>query len=170
MVEHPLPGGFVNHVVRVGDTVRRSRAGETVRRSSGDRAEFVHRLLQHFERHGWPGAPRLLGVDERGREVLTFVEGHVAWRSPTDRVSSTESLAGVARLVRQFHDLTAGAPLAGDGEVVCHNDLSPSNTVYRGGGEGPLLPVAFIDWDIAARRASTTWRTCAGSTSTWARR
>ncbi|MEV4705144.1 phosphotransferase [Actinoplanes sp. NPDC049316] len=28
---------------------------------------------------------------------------------------------------------------------MCHNDLSPKNTVYRGG-----LPVAFIDWDIAA--------------------
>jgi aminoglycoside phosphotransferase (APT) family kinase protein len=33
--------------------------------------------------------------------------------------------------------------------VVCHNDLSPKNTVYRDSGSG-LRPVAFIDWDIAA--------------------
>jgi aminoglycoside phosphotransferase (APT) family kinase protein len=51
----------------------------------------------------------------------------------------------VARLVRQFHDLTAGTDLAAGGEVVCHNDLSPKNTVYR-----ESLPVAFVDWDIAA--------------------
>lgn len=140
MVEIPLPGGFVNRVVRVGDTVRRDR---------GDRADFVHRLLRHFDQHGWTGAPQLLGVDEQQREVLTFVDGYVAWQSPTDRVSSDESLAHVARLVRQFHDLTAGTPLAGDQEVVCHNDLSPKNTVYRDDG-GDLLPVAFLDWDIAA--------------------
>ncbi len=64
-------------------------------------------------------------------------------------VSSDESLATVARLVREFHDLTAGTPLAGDQEVVCHNDLSPKNTVYRLCG-GELRPAAFIDWDLAA--------------------
>jgi aminoglycoside phosphotransferase (APT) family kinase protein len=95
------------------------------------------------------GAPRLVGVDRQGREVLTFIDGYVAWRSPTDGVSSIESLTDVARLVRQFHDLTAGTSLARDQEVVCHNDLSPKNTVYRDGGEG-MRPVVFLDWDIAA--------------------
>jgi hypothetical protein len=33
--------------------------------------------------------------------------------------------------------------------VVCHNDLSPRNTVYRDDGAG-LAPLAFIDWDLAA--------------------
>ena len=136
-----MPGGFVNRVIRVGDTVRREL---------GERAEFVHRLLRHFEHHGWAGAPRLLGVDGHGREILTFLDGYVPWQSPTRRVDSTESLVRVAQLVRQFHDLTAGTPLADDQEVVCHNDLSPKNTVYREGGGGLLLPVAFLDWDIAA--------------------
>jgi len=139
VAERLLPGGFVNRVVRVGDTVRRN---------PGDRAEFVHELLRHFEARGWAGAPRLLGVDGQGREIVTFVDGYVAWRSPTDGVDSTGSLTAVARLVRQFHDLTAGTPLAGGQEVVCHNDLSPKNTVYRDGGEG-MRPVAFLDWDLA---------------------
>ncbi|MEU6512405.1 phosphotransferase [Streptomyces sp. NPDC046942] len=64
-------------------------------------------------------------------------------------MSSDESLVAVARLVREFHDLTAGTALAGEHEVVCHNDLSPKNTVYRL-GSGSLRPVAFIDWDLAA--------------------
>ncbi len=125
----------MNEVVRVGDTVRRAPAGE-----------FVHRVLGHLDE--WPGAPRLLGADSRGREVLEFLDGHVAWepRQPA-AVTSDASLVRVARLVREFHDLTAG--LAGDEEVVCHNDLSPKNTVYRDLGEG-LRPVAFIDWDGAA--------------------
>jgi phosphotransferase family enzyme len=138
--ERLLPGGFVNAVVRVGDTVRRPAATDS----------FVGELLRHLERCGWPGAPRYLGIDERGREAFTFIEGHVAWEpaQPAD-TGSEESLIAVSRLVRQFHDLTAGTALAGGHEVVCHNDLSPKNTVYRDVGRG-LRPVAFIDWDLAA--------------------
>lgn len=140
-VELPLPGGFVNDVVRVGDTVRRQ---------PGSRAGFVRELFGLLERAGWTGAPRFLGVDERAREILTFLDGHVAWEpEQPPEVGSEQSLAAVATLVRQFHDLTAGTPLAAGSEVVCHNDLSPKNTVYRDQGAG-LRPVAFIDWDIAA--------------------
>ncbi|MGW7542324.1 phosphotransferase [Streptomyces sp. NPDC054770] len=139
MPESSLPGGFVNAVVRVGDTVRRPAA-----------AKFVGDLLRLLEASGWGGAPRYLGVDDKGREVLGFLDGHVAWepRQPA-AVSSDESLVTVARLVREFHDLTADTPLAGDQEVVCHNDLSPRNTVYQP-CSGELRPVAFIDWDLAA--------------------
>jgi aminoglycoside phosphotransferase (APT) family kinase protein len=37
-----------------------------------------------------------------------------------------------------------GAPRTG--EVICHNDLSPDNTVFHPAGD----PRAFIDWDLAA--------------------
>ncbi|WP_227997131.1 phosphotransferase family protein [Nocardia australiensis] len=141
MTELPLPGGAVNGPVRVGDTVRRR---------GGPQSEFVRRLLDHFERQGWSGAPRGLGVDDQGRDVLTFVDGYVAWRRPRPReVDSVDCVAAVARLVRQFHDLTAGTGLTSGQEVVCHNDLAPNNTVYRRRGSG-VRPVAFIDWDLAA--------------------
>jgi hypothetical protein len=139
MTEEPLQGGFVNVVVRVGDTVRRQ---------PGERAGFVHELLRHFEAQEWPGAPRFLGIDDEGREMLSYVDGYVAWNTPRNpATTSLESLSSIGRLVREFHDLTAGTPLAGDQEVVCHNDLSPKNTVYAGGG---AQAIAFIDWDIAA--------------------
>jgi hypothetical protein len=141
MPEVSLPGGHVNAVVRVGDTVRRAPS---------ERGGFVHALLRHLERRGWGGAPRFLGMDEAGREVLGYLDGHVAWEPPQPaEVTSDASLARVAELVRELHDLTAGSSLAGDQEVVCHNDLSPRNTVYHDTGRG-LRPVAFIDWDIAA--------------------
>lgn len=141
MTESSLPGGFVNAVVRVGETVRRPASARTT---------FVGDLLRLLEANGWSGAPRYLGVDDEGREVLGYLDGHVAWEPQQPAaVTSDESLVTVARLVREFHDLTAGTPLAGDQEVVCHNDLSPRNTVYRP-SRGELRPTAFIDWDLAA--------------------
>jgi aminoglycoside phosphotransferase (APT) family kinase protein len=141
VTEQPLPGGFVTPVVRVGNTVRRAPPEDP---------GFVRALLGWFERHGWDGAPRYLGTDELGREVLSFIDGHVAWGpDQPPSVTSDASLARLAVLVREFHDMTAGTALAAGGEVVCHNDLSPKNTVYQGDGNG-LMPVAIIDWDIAA--------------------
>jgi hypothetical protein len=133
--EVELPGGFVNTVVRRGDVVLREPAGE-----------FVHELLRALD--GWGGAPRFLGVHADGRERLSFVDGYVAWERPwKPAVTSVDTLRSVGRLVREFHDLTTGTALAGDQEVVCHNDLSPKNTVYA---EDAYRAIAFIDWDIAA--------------------
>jgi tRNA A-37 threonylcarbamoyl transferase component Bud32 len=141
MAEVGLPGGYMTGPVRVGNTVRRRPAA---------RADFVHRLLRLLEDAGWPGAPRFLGVDEAGREMVSYVDGHAAWEPQQPAgVSSTASLRRVGELVREFHDLTAATDLAGSLEVVCHNDLSPRNTIYRDCGPG-MRPVAFIDWDLAA--------------------
>ncbi len=131
-----LPGGFVNTVVRRGDVVLRK---------PGERAGFVHELLTLLD--GWSGSPRFLGVED-GLEQLSFIDGYVAWERPwKDAVTSAGALRSVGRLVREFHDLTAGTSLAGDQEVVCHNDLSPKNTVYTADG---TRAIALIDWDIAA--------------------
>jgi Phosphotransferase enzyme family len=133
--EEVLAGGFVTAVVRVGDTVRRSAA-----------PLFVRRLLTFLAERGWSGAPRWLGVDERGRDVLSYLAGDVPWRAEQQHdVRTRAALGQVATLVRELHDLTAGTELSEGGEVVCHNDLSPRNTIYR-----ERLPVAFLDWDIAA--------------------
>lgn len=91
------------------------RVGDTARRPPPERADFVHALLGHLERQGWSGAPRYLGLDDRDREVLTYVAGHGPW-SPGEpaKVSSADTLRAVGALVRELHDLTAGTVLAGD--------------------------------------------------------
>src|SRR5205807_1326107 len=51
-------------VVRIGNAVHRPvRAWTTT----------VHAVLRHLERAGFPEAPRVLGFDDRGREVLSYL-------------------------------------------------------------------------------------------------
>jgi hypothetical protein len=110
-----------------------------------------------LEEHEFEGAPRVIGFDEQGREVLTFIEGMTDSSGGPAWVWSERALLAVARLIRRFHDLSRGfGPTAEShwqfmvgaprvGEVICHNDLAPFNAVYRDGA-----PIAFFDWDLAA--------------------
>lgn len=132
--EIPLTGGRITAgVVRIGDTVRRPRGGN---------AEFASRLLKHLDGVGFKGAPRYLGVDAEGRDVLSFlpgdVPGELGWHED-------EVLAAAGRLIRHYHDATASFAGRGPAEIVCHNDLSPCNFVFRAG-----QPAAMIDFDAAA--------------------
>jgi hypothetical protein len=120
------------------------RIGETVRRPLGQNYEFVHALLRHFEAVGFEGAPRLLGIDEHGREILTFIEGEV-YAGPVT-ILTNRQLASAGRLIRGFNEATAGTVLAAGEEVVCHGDLGQHNIVFRGDEA-----VAIIDWDDDVR-------------------
>ena len=137
---------------------------------------FVRDLLRVLEEAGWAGAPRFLGMDEEGREVLSWIDGHVPWSGIDEPPSVYDegSVARVAQLARELHDLTADSPLADGGDVVCHNDLSLKNTVYRETVEnGHVIwrPVAFVDWDLAAPGlrihdvAHIAWQWAANTTS-----
>ena len=47
--------------------------GDTVRRSVGPWSKASHAVLKHLERVGFDGAPRFLGIDAQGREVLSYL-------------------------------------------------------------------------------------------------
>lgn len=142
--EIPLQGGDVTDgVVRVGDTVRRPAKEST---------PAVHALLRHLEAAGFGGAPRVLGFDALGREILTYLPGATG---VTVESVSDEALVALARLLREYHDATAGFPLHSGGwgggsnvdappEVIGHCDLTPANVVCADG-----VPYAMIDFDQA---------------------
>jgi Phosphotransferase enzyme family len=143
----PLRGGNVSSgVVRIGNTVRRP---------AGPWTPAVHALLSHLDAAGFQGAPRPMGLDERGREVLSFIPGAVAWPDNVHLLGGDDQLRRVARLIREFHDAVEGFHPPADAEwqtlipaegtgIIAHHDLAPWNLVI---GEQQW---AFIDWDSAA--------------------
>jgi hypothetical protein len=154
LTEEPLLGGDVTEgVVRVGDTVRRP---------VNPQSAAIHAYLYHLEQAGFLEAPRFLGVDGRGREVLTYIEGEIGGR-PLYRWSGGEDvLVAIARFQRRMHDCSLGftlpagvewrKPLRIDGvppafeapELIGHNDMTPENLIFRDG-----VPVGIIDFDLA---------------------
>ncbi|MGP4113306.1 GNAT family N-acetyltransferase [Streptomyces sp. 4N509B] len=151
--EEPLTGGNVSAgVVRVGDTVRRP---------AGPWTPAVHALLDHLHRAGFSAAPRPLGLDEQGREVLGYAPGEPLWPDPERfaYLAPPERLARLGRLIRDFHDAVAdfvpppdarwrplmAAPADEDGEIIAHHDLAPWNLV----ADGPDGAWVVIDWDTA---------------------
>ncbi|WP_198153713.1 aminoglycoside phosphotransferase family protein [Catenuloplanes japonicus] len=139
-----LQDGPHRRVVRVGDTVRRPMLAW-----SG----AIHELLRHLEAVGFPASPRVLGIDDQGREVLTYLDGD-SGPDGWDRVVDERGLAAMARLLRDYHDAVrdfrpsarwaSGADRVGTDQIVCHGDFGPWNLVWRG-----PEPVGILDWDYA---------------------
>ena len=148
MTEHEveLTGGNINSGVM--------RAGNTVRRATSPASPAVHPLLQHLEYKGFAGSPRFLGIDEQGREILSYLDGETGILD--SNWQDDEALVAAARLLRHYHDATIDFvgrddlpwayryPEASRHEVICHNDFAPYNFVYRDG-----IPCAMIDFDLA---------------------
>jgi hypothetical protein len=152
LTEVPLVGdGVTQGIVRIGDTVRRP-----LRPFSAT----VQAYLAHLHRAGFSDAPVPLGVDEEGREVLSYVPGDVPREPLPPECAREEVLVGVADLVRRLADaagswvipddavwgvLPAGAAPVTEGmELVGHGDYCPGNIVFRHG-----RPAALIDFDLA---------------------
>jgi hypothetical protein len=147
--ERRLAGGFDGGAVRVGDTVRRA---------PGPWTPAVHALLRHLEAAGFDRAPRALGFDEQGREMLSFLPGSVvgAARPWPAWVHGDDALRQVAGWLREFHATVAtfvpppdavwrGGGTWRPGLIVGHNDAAPYNAAWD---DGRLT--GFFDWDLAA--------------------
>jgi hypothetical protein len=150
-----LRGGYTNDgkVVRVGDTVRRPWRATSPATGA---------LLDHLQASGFDGAPRFLGRDEDGREVLSYVAGEAAIEPHPPWALSDEALVGVARLLRAFHDAVASfdpspyawphaVPARFRGGTISHNDPNLDNVVFVAGEA-----VALIDFDLASP-GSAVW-------------
>ena len=125
------------------------RVGDTVRRPTYPWSPAVHGLLKHLEGVGFP-APRFLGIDDQGREILSYLDGASGpdgWSAVVDEAG----LAAFARFLREYHEAVRGYrpadsrwAFAGEGEIICHGDWGPWNAVWRG-----TEPIGMLDWDYA---------------------
>lgn len=142
-----LQGGRKNKITRSKDTVRRP---------SGFWTKSVHALLNHVRAEGFLGAPKPLGFDADGNEILTFMDGEVSNYPLSPAASSIEALTTAGQLLRSYHDATVSfledkkesyswmLPPHDPAEVICHGDYAPYNVVLHGNSA-----VAIIDFDTA---------------------
>jgi len=162
-LEVPLLGGDVSDGI-----VRR---GETVRRPRGPHSDAVEAYLLHLERAGFERAPRFLGVDDDGREVVTYLPGEMGGRPPHRWATDEDVLVQLGEWQRALHDVSRDVVLP-DGvawpervqfpevpdvfdapDVVGHNDLTVENALFLPTGDDPDGPhrlVGVIDFDLAA--------------------
>ena len=152
--EKALPKGDVTEgVVRVGDTVRRPHQAQSL---------AVAGYLDHLQWVGFAGAPRFLGRDDQGRDVLTFLDGDVPGDPPEAWAADDAVLASVATLLRDLHEASLGYVPPADAvwrrdlvkldvpvvdtpaDLVTHLDVTPQNVVFHDG-----RAVGLIDFDLA---------------------
>jgi len=138
-----LGGGNVGGAVRIGGTVRRP---------TGPWTPTVHKLLRHLAVHGVSGIPTVLGIDVAGREVLTYLQGHVC--DTRDETLTDGQLAAAMRWLRDYHravgDFRPERPVwrldphrVDEDAIVCHNDYGAYNMAF----DGDRLAGVF-DWDV----------------------
>lgn len=153
--EVELLGGTANRglVVLVDGTVRRP-----LRPSSA----ATHALLLHLERVGFDGAPRFLGIDDQGREILSYIAGDAATAPLPPWALTDDALVSTGKLLRRYHDAVRSfdpspfqwsrpVPPPFRAGLVSHNDPNLDNVVFRNNEA-----VALIDFDLAAP-GSAVW-------------
>ncbi|MCA0969308.1 aminoglycoside phosphotransferase family protein [Halobacillus litoralis] len=144
--EEKLSGGNISDVYRIGNNVvRKVKPG----------SERVHKLLDHLEKKGYPHAPRFKGIDEQGREILSFIQGEAGNYPLKPYMWSQSSLTEIAKMLRRYHDAVSDFPFSEDWEpldltpdpkeVVCHNDFAIYNIIFQ-----EEKPVGIIDFDMTA--------------------
>ena len=143
--EVKLAGGNVSDVYRSGNTVRRELKPESPK---------IHKLLKHLEGKGFIYAPKFLGIDDKGREILSFIKGEAGNYPVKKYMWGDEALADIAKMLRLYHDAMSDfafddrwQPLDNTPpqyEVLCHNDFAIYNIVFN-----DKRPVGIIDFDVA---------------------
>ncbi len=175
----PTPGTLVSDTARVGDASGGGteqpvwlagnvggawRIGDTVHRTAGPWTPAVHALLDFLAPRAGH-TPRVLGFDEQGREVLTFLPGRVI--DIDTELLTPGQIDSLVSWTRSFHEAVAGFshpgpwryPRVPRASLIGHNDIAPYNICFDGdqlagvfdwdlaGPTTPLMELAFIAWN-----------------------
>lgn len=138
--------GNMAEVVKIGDVVRKQKSPWW---------NATRQILLHLESVDYPFSQRIISEDKdtsdfdyiKGETLLPNLDGH----------EGEETLTVLGQRIRELHDALEGFRLEPGTEtvpwpvspstesIICHNDLSPWNTVMSDGDFQ-----AFIDWDLVS--------------------
>lgn len=132
-METPLTGGRITKgVVKIDNSVHRPCCKNSA---------FVHAVLRWLEKKNISTAPKFLGIDGQGREIISFLDGY----SPDNLGDFNNAhLYEAGKIIRCLHDALSDFPGCSLFQTVCHNDLSPCNFMFTN-----EIPYAVFDWDSA---------------------
>lgn len=125
------------------------RIGGTVRRPVGNWTAAVHAGLGHLEKFGLDAIPKVIGFDQLGREVLSYLPGR---RVPTHSQFLTDvQLAEVASWTLRMHEALRDfqhpgpfrAPTPEGATMFGHGNLVQNNLCFAGN-----RLVGVVDWDL----------------------
>jgi hypothetical protein len=137
------------------ETGRVVKIGETVRRAAGPWTPTIQALLGHLQSKGFP-APRPLGLDDQGREVVSFLPGRASnWPWPA-ALLDVSGARQIGALLKRYHEAVAdfappspalwrhGVQAVGAGELVLHGDFGPHNLIWS-----QTSVIGVIDFELA---------------------
>lgn len=146
MADQKLSNNDKRPIVKIGNKVHRP-------------TEFwqpaVHDLLYYLQSVNFPYSPRVFGIDDKGREVLSYFDGE-SGKEGWKQITSDEGLRKYAKFLRAYHDAVSnykpsdelewanGAKGLKAGQIICHGDFGPWNIAWKDGE-----PVGILDWDLA---------------------
>jgi Ser/Thr protein kinase RdoA (MazF antagonist) len=120
--------------------------------------------MRHLHAAGFTRVPEPLGMDQRGREIISLLPGAPATYPLPAFAWTDATLAAVARMLRAFHDASVGFrppgearwqwPAHAPAEVICHNDFAPYNLMFEDGEPTGVIDIDFASpgprvWDMA---------------------
>ena len=152
-----LTGGRVGKIIKEGNCVVRP---------SNVWTKEVHKFLNYLLEHGFTEIPVPYGINEAGKEVVSFAEGVVYNDELPDFILRDEILEAVAKRMVHYHEIGAAYvdKLSGNEawmlktqypiEVMCHGDIAPYNTTFVGTELGGMIDFDTLHpgprlWDIA---------------------
>jgi hypothetical protein len=130
--------------------------GDTVRRPAGPWTPTVQSLLRYLRAQGTDMVPEPLGIDEAGREVLSYIEGRDQGAPMIPEILSDDGAERLGQLAGWLREALLGYPCPpdarwqfaagqpGPGQAVQHGDLGPWNLLW--GDDGGIAGV--LDWEL----------------------
>lgn len=114
------------------------KIGEFVHKTLGENYEFTHKILRHLENVGFKYSPRILGIDDKRREIMTYFDGSPIEADPIPLETSIQAI----KILREFHDLLSKLEGVGVEQTICHLDYAPWNVL-----QNDDVIVGIIDFD-----------------------